>query len=103
MESIPKVLEAQSSHMLLAETSENCAPENLDNEGLGQKPYVACRPRHALVRLRIDNKWVAVKPHGGTAFTEDKNRERAKELRAAKLAVRSQANSRTHRDRRQLT
>ena len=27
---------------------------------------------------RIDNKWVAVKPHGGTAFTEDKNRERAK-------------------------
>ncbi|CAE7658714.1 sqd, partial [Symbiodinium necroappetens] len=41
VESIAKVLEAQSSHM-------------------------------------IDNKWVAVKPHGGTAFTEDKNRERAK-------------------------
>ena len=28
---------------------------------------------------RIDNKWVAVKPHGGAALTEDKNRERAKD------------------------
>lgn len=27
---------------------------------------------------RIDNKWVAVKPHGGVAFTEDTKRERAK-------------------------
>ncbi|CAE8632214.1 unnamed protein product, partial [Polarella glacialis] len=27
----------------------------------------------------IDNKWVAVKPHGGTAFNEGKNEARAKE------------------------
>ena len=41
---------------------------------------IACQ-----VCLRIDNKWVAVKPHGGVALTEDKNRERAKDCNGLHL------------------